>query len=195
MNAPVDKNTAACDGFIGECAAETGDGAVGAEGNVNMINLAKLAGLNKIAKAVYRGVKAVYDADIENLTGFVLNRLHFHGFVKGSRRGLFAKDVFTCTKEIYGDGLMHFIGGTNRNGFDFRVIKDFVIILNSNTATVFFNGGVGLGFDDIAEIFDLYLIIFHICGDMGIVCDRTATDNCDFHFRHKNLRIFIFSQF
>ena len=37
MNAPVDKNTAACDGFIGECAAETGNGTVCAERCKNRI--------------------------------------------------------------------------------------------------------------------------------------------------------------
>ena len=72
MYAPVDKNAAACDGFVGKCAAEAGDGAVSAEAYVYVINFAEFARLDKLANLINCSIETVNNADVEDLAGFVL---------------------------------------------------------------------------------------------------------------------------
>jgi hypothetical protein len=66
VNAPVDKNAAAGDRFIGKRAAESGDRTVGAEADINMVNLTELARLDYFANLIDSAVETVDNTRLKN---------------------------------------------------------------------------------------------------------------------------------
>ena len=50
----------------------------------------------------------------------------------------------------------------NRNRSKLGVIEEIVIILNSDTAAVFFNSGTGFFRNNVAELLDLCILVTHI---------------------------------
>ena len=93
MHAPVDEGAAAGDGLGGEGAAQSGDGTVRAEADVDVKHLAQLAGLYVFLDPVDAVVEPVDDADVENLSRFMLHPLHLQGFLIGAGSGLFTQHM------------------------------------------------------------------------------------------------------
>ena len=184
MYTPVDENAAAGDGIGGERTAETGDGALRTEGNINMINLAELAGLNHLTELVDGGVEAVDNADVENLAGFVLSLLHEERVGVCSCGRLLAKHVLAGSERVAGNDGVHLVGGADGNSDDFGIVDDLVIVLDSDTAAVLFNAFFSLPEKDIAEILDFDLFVLEVVRDVGVVGDSAAADNSYFHFSH-----------
>ena len=181
MNAPVDERAAACDFLCGESSAETGDGTVCAERNVNVVNLAKLTRVDELLYFVYGSVEAVDNADVERKTRFVLSLLHGESFRVGSCGGLFAEDVFACSQRVDRDDGVHSVRCADGNGGDFGISKDGMVILNSNAAAVFFDSSLSSFGNDIAEIFNLRVGAIHIGRNMCGISDSTASDNANFY--------------
>ena len=184
MNAPVDKNAAAGDFLGGKGTAEPRNGAVSTEADIDVINFAELAGLDKLAQLVYAGIEAIDNADIEYLAGFVLSFLHELCFGISSCGRLFAKHVFACFKSIDGYLGVHSVGSADRNCFDLGIVQSDVVIFDSGAAVVLFDTLFGLFPDDIAEILYLDIGVRHIGGNMRIVCDTAAADDRNLHFGH-----------
>ena len=68
------------------------------------------------------------------------------------------------------------VGGTDGNCFDFRIIEDFVVVIDSLAAAVLFDSSVSAFRNDIAEILDFAGIICHVRGNVCSICNRTAAD-------------------
>ena len=184
MYAPVDENAAAGDLLGGEGTAETGDGTLRTEANVNVVDLAQLAGLNDLTETVHGGVETVDHADVQNLAGLVLSLLHCQSLGINAGCGLLAKNVLACLQSVDGDEGVHLVGSTNGYCLDLGIVQNNVVILNCGAATVLLYALLCLVEQDVAEILDLNFLVLHISGDVSTVGDRTATDDRNLHFCH-----------
>ena len=142
-----------------------------------MVNFTERTVSDELADLVDVFVEAVDDTDVQNLTGFVLSLLHFKCFCIGSCSGLFAEDVLACAQEVDRDGRVSHVGGTDGNCFDFRIVQNFVVVVDCLTAAVLFDSSVSAFGNDIAEILDFAGIICHVRGNVSSVCNRTAADD------------------
>ena len=185
MHAPVDEHAAACDLFGGEGTAQSRNGTVGAEADIGLHNIAQLAGLNIIADAVDRGVKAVADTDDQRHTRLVLYLLHFQRLGIGTGGGLFAQNVLACTHGGNGNLAVHLVGGTDGNGLHLGISEHFFVINDGGAATVVFYSLFGALGDDVAEVLDLGILVLHIGGDVSIVGNGAAADHRNDDFAHK----------
>ena len=181
MDAPVDEHAAAGDSLVGEIAAQAGDGAVGPEANVHVVDVAKAALVDVLLDAVDAVVKAVDHTDVQHLAGFVLGLLHFQGLGIGAGGGLFAEDVFPGAQSVYGDLGMDVVGGADGNRLHLGVAEHLVIVLHRGAAAVFLHSGLGALWDDVAEILDFRLVIVQVRRDMGGVGNGAAADDGNFH--------------
>ena len=122
-------------------------------------------------------VKAVDHADDQDLARFALSLHHLLHLGIGAGGGLFAQHVFASAQRVNGDHGMHPIGGAHRDGVNFRIVDNVVIIRHSNAAAIFFNGRLCALRNDVAKILDLHIRVFHIGGDVRRVGNGAAADN------------------
>ena len=76
---------------------------------------------------------------------------------------------------------MDVVGSADRDRLDFRILQDVVIIADGLAAAVLFHRGLGPVEQDVAEIDDFHLRVFHIRRDVGRVGNVAAADDCYFH--------------
>ena len=181
MHAPVDQRAAAGDGLGGEGAAQTGNGAMGAEGDVDVEDLAQLAVVDELLDEVDAVVEAVDHADVQDAAGLVLHLLHLQRLGVGAGGGLFAQNVLAGAHRVDGDGGMHVVGRADGHGLDLGVVQGDVIVGDGRAAAVLLHGGLGALGENIAEILDLRFGIVHVRGNVGGVGDGAAADDGDFH--------------
>ena len=187
MDAPVDEGAAAGDCLGGEGAAQAGDGTMGPEADVHMVNVAQLSLVNVLLDAVDAVVEAVDHTDVQHLAGLVLDLLHLQRLPVGAGGGLFAQHVLPGPESVHGDGGMDVVGRADGDGLHLWVGQHIVVIHHSGAAAVLLHGGLGPLRDDIAEILDLRFGILHIGGDVGGIGNGAAADNSDFHIQYTPL--------
>ena len=190
MYTPVNQSTATCNRLCGERAAEARNGTVCTEAGMYMVDIAELAVVDILFDEVNAVIEAVDNTDIEHLAGLVLNLLHLKGFLVGSCSRLLAQNILACAQCVNGNSRVNIVRGADGNSFNFRVCQDIVIIHNSGAAAVLFNGSLCALRDDVAEILDFCLRVVHVRRDVCCICDRTATNNGNFHWNTTPLRIF-----
>ena len=177
VHAPVDQAAAAGDGLGGEGTADAGDGAMGAEGSVHMVYFAQTAFLDVLLDHVDVAFEAVYNADVENLAGFVADLLHFAGFGVVDGGGLFAQHVLAGAHGVDGDLGVHEVRGADVNGFHFGIGQNILVIHNGSAAAVVGNSLFSALGDDVAEILDFNVVVYQVAGDVMAVGDHTAADD------------------
>ena len=62
------------------------------------------------------------------------------------------------------------------------VVKNFVVVVNRRTASVFFYSFIRAVMQYIAEILDFGVVRCHVCGNVRRICDISASDNCNCDF-------------
>ena len=189
MDAPVDQRASARQGFRGKGAAQPGNGAVGAEGDIHMIDLAQPAAVDILLYLVHAVVEPVHHPNIEHLPGFVLHLLHLKGFsiVAGAR--LLAKHMLARAQGVCGNYAVHVIGRAYRNGLDLGVREHLMIIGHRFAASIFLHSLFSPLGQNIAKIPDLRRRIFEIGRNMGRVGDVAASNDSDFDF-HTDFLLF-----
>ena len=191
MHAPVNQRAAARDGVGGKRAAQAGDGAVSAEGDIHMVNLAQLARVDDLLDFVDGVVKAVDHADVEGFSALVLGLLHFQRLGIGAGGGLFAQHMLARPERVDGDDGVHSVGRTDGYGFHLGIVENVVIVGYRLAAAVFFHGSLGTLGDDIAEILDFGVLVGHVGRDVGIVGNASAANNAYFDGFHNRQTSFI----
>ena len=195
VNAPVDQRAAAGDGLGGKGTAQTGNGTVRTEADVNMVDVAQLAIINDLLDQVHIVVETVDHADVQHLAGLMLCLLHFQSFRIGTGCRLFAQHMLARPEAIDGDGGMDIIGRTDGNGLHFGICQYFMIVRDGLAAAIGRDGLLGTLGENIAEIEDLSVLVLHIRGDMGIVGNGAAADHSNFDGFHHKFRLSLFRFF
>ena len=160
MYTPVNQRTTACYFFRCKRTAKSRNRTKCTKTQINMIYLAQTSVLNILPNQVYHIVKPVHDADIQGHSRFMLYLLHFQRFRIGSCCRLFTEYMLARTHRVDRNNCMHPIGRTNRDCFHFRIFQYPMIILHCNAAAIFFYCCLCALRNNIAEIFDLYVLIF-----------------------------------
>ena len=154
-----------------------------AEGNVNVIHLAEPAVVDVFFDEVHAVVEAVDDADVENLTRFMLRLLHLERLGVGARGRLFAQDVLARAQRVDGNARVHIVGRADGYGLDFRIGQHLVIIAYRRAAAVFFDGRLRALRNDVAEILDFRVRVLEIGGNVRGVRDGAAADDGNLHLK------------
>ena len=189
MNAPVNEGAAPGDLLGGEGAAQAGDGPVGPEADVHVVDVPQLALVDVLFDAVDAVVKAVDHADVQHLAGLVLDLLHLQGLGVGAGGGLFAQHVLPRPQGVHGDDRVHIVGGAHGDGLHLGVGQHVVVIHHGGAAAVLLDGLLRPLGDDVAEILDLRFRVVHVGRDMGRVGDGAAADDSYFHKTSKLLSV------
>ena len=182
VNAPVDENAAARFSLGGECAAESGDGAVGAEGAVNVIEVTELAALVHLSEHFDRLVIAVADADIEDLAACVslVSHLLRESVVDGY--GLLAEDVLICAESIHCDRVVSEVGSENEDSLDLGVCEGYLVVGDGVLDHfVLVLHCLRLFDDEVAGILDAKSLNLRERGEVSILGNSAAADNSNNH--------------
>ena len=166
--APVDQRAAAGDGLGGEGAAQTGNGAVGAEADVDVEDLAQLAVVDVLLDEVDAVVEAVDHADVQDAcrsraapsaSPAPRRRCGRRAFrtERPCRRASRRWRWWACT-------LLGVQTDTASISGSFRTI---VIVGDGRAAAVLLHGGLGALGNDVAEILDFHFGIVHVRRECG----------------------------
>ena len=153
------------------------------QSNFPVKHLAQLAGLYVFLDPVDAVVEPVDDADVENLTRFMLRLLHLERLGVGARGRLFAQDVLARAQRVDGNARVHIVGRADGYGLDFRIGQHLVIIAYRRAAAVFFDGRLRALGENIAEILDLRVRVLEISGNVRGVRDGAAADDGNLHLK------------
>ena len=106
-----------------------------------------------------------------------------HGFDLGkrARRRFFAQDVFARAQEVARDGRVHPVGGADGHRRDFGVVQEIVVIDDGGAASVFFDRRLRAFGENVAEILDFRVGVGDVGGNMRMIGDISAADDCYFH--------------
>ena len=181
VDAPVDEGAAAGDLLGGEGAAQAGNGPVGPEADVYVVDVSQLALVDVLLDAVDPVVKAVDHADVQHLAGLVLDLLHLQGLSVGAGGGLFTQHVLPGPQGVHGDQGVDVVGGAHGDSLHLGVLQHVVVVHHGGAAAVLLDGLLRPLGDDVAKILDLRLRVVHVGGDMGGVSDGAAADDSYFH--------------
>ena len=181
VDAPVDEGTAAGDRLGGKGAAQAGDGPVGPEADVHVVDVPQLALVDVLLDAVHAVVKAVDHADVQHLAGLVLDFLHLQRLGVGAGGGLLAQHVLPGPQGVDGDDRVDIVGGAHGHGLHLGVLQHVVVVHHGGAAAVLFHGVLRALGDDVAEIFDLCFRVVQVGRDVGRIGDGAAADDSYFH--------------
>ena len=91
-----------------------------------MKHLAQLAGLYVFLDPVDAVVEPVDDADVENLSRFMLHPLHLQGFLIGAGGGLFTQHMLAMIQHTYGLAAVGTVGACYVDRVHIAVIAQFL---------------------------------------------------------------------
>ena len=111
----------------------------------------------------------------------MLHPLHLLHLFPGAGGGLFAQHMLARPHGVDGDDGVHVVGRADGNGRDFGIGQHGVIIRHRRAAAVLFHGLLRALGNNIAEIFDFRIRIFHIRGNVRGVCNASTADDSYLH--------------
>ena len=120
----------------------------------------------------------------------MLHLLHFQCFRIGSCSRFFTQHMLACAHCVDCDRRMHLVRRADGHRFYLRVSQYVMIIFHCDSAAVLLYRLFCALRDNIAEIFDFHIFIFHISRDMCAVRDRSAANNAYCYFFHIHFPFF-----